>query len=62
MWDAIIVGAIVLAAAGYALYRLFMRPSCGCGCDCCSSRPSRPEISHNDNCSCSGNIGCSCGH
>lgn len=43
MWDTIIVGAIVLAAAGYALYRLFVRRSCGCGCDSCPPRPDRPR-------------------
>ena len=62
MWDSIIVGAIVLAAAGYALYRLFMRPSCGCCGDCRSSRPARPQ----DGCqsgACHGDAGhsCSCG-
>jgi len=31
MAEGILVGAIVLAAAVYAVYRLFMRPKCCCG-------------------------------
>ncbi len=62
MLDTIIVGAILLAAAGYAVYRLFMRPSCGCGCDGCSSAPSkRPDDSRSTACSGNGAGGCSCG-
>lgn len=62
MWDTIIVGAIVLAAAGYALYRLFMRPSCGCGCDCCSSSPAKPRDNRQSG-ACHGDAGhsCACG-
>ena len=62
MWDSIIVGAIVLAAAGYALYRLFMRPSCGCDCDCCPSRPAK-QLDNRQPGTCHGDAGnsCSCG-
>ncbi|MDR0622339.1 MAG: hypothetical protein LBJ61_10755 [Deltaproteobacteria bacterium] len=28
----IIVGVIVLAALGLAIYRIAFKPSCGCGC------------------------------
>jgi len=34
MSETIIVGAIILVAAGYTVYRLFFKPSCGCGSDC----------------------------
>ena len=62
MLDTIIVGAIILAAAGYAIYRLFMRPSCGCDCDGCSSSPPRhPKTNGSTTCSGNGTGGCSCG-
>lgn len=34
MLENIIVGIILVAAAGFTVYRLFFRPSCGCGSDC----------------------------
>lgn len=60
MWDAIIVGAIVLAAAGYAVYRLFARRSCGCGCGTVKS-PRNLGSSQTGSCSCGHSTGCSCG-
>ena len=59
MWDAIIVGAIVLAAAAYAVRRLFARPSCGCCGECGCGPAKRPE--HRSADCCSGGAGCSCG-
>ncbi len=38
MSEGMLVGAIVLAAALFALYRLFVRPKCACGCDCAAVR------------------------
>jgi hypothetical protein len=32
MIEYVIVGIIVLAALGIAVYRIAFRPSCGCGC------------------------------
>ncbi|MDR2386241.1 MAG: hypothetical protein LBE80_01480 [Deltaproteobacteria bacterium] len=32
MLEYIIVGIIVVAALGIAVYRVVFRPSCGCGC------------------------------
>lgn len=59
MWDTIIVGAIVLAAAAYAVRRLFVRPSCGCCGECGCGPAKRPDHGHAG--SCSGGSGCSCG-
>ena len=59
MWDAIIVGAIVLAAAAYAVRRLFVRPSCGCCDECGCGSAKRPD--HRPADSCCGESGCSCG-
>ncbi|MDR1110231.1 MAG: FeoB-associated Cys-rich membrane protein [Deltaproteobacteria bacterium] len=33
-----IVGLIILAALGIAIYRIVYRPSCGCGCRACGSK------------------------
>ena len=33
METAIIV-VVILAALGFAIYRVFVRPSCSCGCGC----------------------------
>gem|GEM_PF-4540095 len=46
MAEGILVGAIVLAAAVFAVYRLLVRPQCGCACgsgrhtgsSCCSDK------------------------
>lgn len=59
MWDAIIVGVIVLAAAAYAVRRLFVRPSCGCCGECGCGPAKRPD--HRQAASCCGESGCSCG-
>ena len=32
--EALIIGVIVAAALGFAIYRVFVRPSCSCGCGC----------------------------
>ncbi len=34
MLENILVGIILVAAAAFTVYRLFFRPSCGCGSDC----------------------------
>ena len=59
MWDAIIVGAIGLAGAAYAVGRLFARPACGCCAECGCSSMKRPD--HRHAASCSGGTGCACG-
>jgi hypothetical protein len=30
--DKIIIGVIILAALALTIYKVFLRPSCGCGC------------------------------
>lgn len=46
MLENIIVGAIILAAAAFAVYRLFFRPSCGCGSDCaCAGQKGKESTS-----------------
>ncbi|MDR2199450.1 MAG: FeoB-associated Cys-rich membrane protein [Deltaproteobacteria bacterium] len=32
--DTVIIAVIVAAALGFAVYRIFVRPSCSCGCGC----------------------------
>ena len=62
MMDIIIVGGIILVAAAYVVYRLFMKPSCGCasGCGCSSQRNLGTIEDHRSNCGGSGGS-CSCG-
>lgn len=41
--ESIIVGLIILAAAVFAVYRLFFKRDCGCASDCdCSSSGKKP--------------------
>lgn len=51
MWDIIIVSLCIAAAGGYALYRLFARPSCGCG----------GSSGNGSSCGCSSGNGSPCG-
>ncbi|MDR3134982.1 MAG: FeoB-associated Cys-rich membrane protein [Deltaproteobacteria bacterium] len=41
----LIVGIIILAALGLAIYRVVYRPSCGCGCQAkgCKPKEKRPD-------------------
>lgn len=59
MLENIIVGVILVAAAGFTVYRLFFRPSCGCGSDCGCGKGkcgcSGPDEDHKDG------GGCCCG-
>lgn len=49
MIEKIVVGIILVVAAGFTVYRLFFRPSCGCGPECgCGRDPDSPK------CGCSG--------
>ncbi len=44
MLETLVVGVIVIAAAGYAIYRTFKAPSCGCGSGCgCSPGKGAPQ-------------------
>lgn len=53
--EAIIVGAIIVVAGGYAIYRLFVKPSCGCGSGCACSGDTKDKKNG------SGHSGCNCG-
>lgn len=50
--ESFIVGAIIVVAAGYAGYRLFAKPSCGCGSDCACSGKKKTAEKGSDNGSC----------
>lgn len=57
--ESVIVGAIILAAAAYAGYRLFAKPSCGCGdCGGCACSSSGPKKDSKNACA---HQGCNCG-
>ncbi len=46
MWDMIAVGIILCAAAGFVVYRLFFKSSCGCAnSENCSAKKADSEKS-----------------
>ncbi len=57
MWEMIIVAAAIAAAAAYTVYRIFARPSCGCGGACGGHSP----VSGGKHTCCGGDSGCGCG-
>ncbi|MDR1607057.1 MAG: FeoB-associated Cys-rich membrane protein [Deltaproteobacteria bacterium] len=50
----VIVGLILLAAAGITVYRIFFKPSCGCGCGGKKKhdRPLDQSLNEDDSLSC----------
>lgn len=55
MMDMIIVGIILAVAAGYVVYRMFFRRSCGCAtCESCGCGDAPREIKPSGSCGCGG--------
>ena len=50
MAETIIVGAIIVAAAAYTLYRLVYKRSCGCGDGCSCSNKAPADLRSGCNC------------